>query len=68
MGEPLRRYAVVVNGYATHMRLNQADAERLGATLDEPAEQATTEQAPADERTPAKARRAKNKARTPADK
>lgn len=62
----LKRYAVVVNGYRTHMRLTTVDAEELGGVLDEvPAEPvAEPDPEPAVEPDPdVKARRASDKAR-----
>lgn len=54
VGEKLQTYQVTVHGYATRMRLNERDAQRMGATPIKP----DSKQAPA----PAnKARTSRNK-------
>ena len=65
MGGPLKRYEVTTpHGVKTTMKLNEADARRLGV-LDEPKQDSTVEErAPA----PAKKRATSNKARTAANK
>ena len=68
MGGPLRKYEVVTpHGVPTTMKLNEADARRLGV-LDAPA--AEPEDAAADEEAApaAKKRAVSNKSRTAADK
>lgn len=73
MGGPLQRYEVTTpSGVKTTMKLNEADAERLGVLNDSSDEQ--TDSTPAEEEQPAvsapakSARSTRNKARTVSDK
>lgn len=63
---PLQLYEAQVNGYATRMRLNAADAERLGGV---PVEAPETRAFPEDRvEPPAKKRAARNKSRSASNK
>ncbi|MEU6768513.1 hypothetical protein ABZ916_39145 [Streptomyces sp. NPDC046853] len=73
VGGPLKRYEVTTpDGYVTTMKLNEADAKRLGV-LDAPKAETSTEipdvpPQPTETETPAKSRTVRNKRRTPANK
>ncbi|GHF77037.1 hypothetical protein ACFFSH_38410 [Streptomyces filamentosus] len=69
MGGPLKKYEVVTpHGVTTTMKLNEADARRLGV-LDAPATESESVAADGEEAAPvAKKRAASNKSRTAADK
>lgn len=69
MPSDLRLYDVVVNGYATRMRLDAADAERLGASLVDARPDTQVDDAVEPTDPPARKARAKtpNRARTAED-
>ncbi|MET7429634.1 hypothetical protein ABZT16_11630 [Streptomyces flaveolus] len=67
MGGPLKKYEVTTpSGVKTTMKLNEADARRLGV-LEEP-EQDATDEATTEETPSSKARSTRNKSRTAANK
>jgi hypothetical protein len=74
VGGPLKLYDVVMHGMPTRMKLNEDDAKRYNATpVDAPKVETQTETPdvpaqPTETEIPGKARTARNKRRTPANK